>query len=179
MQKNVEKYLEKRAKDLAEEWVERVWGIVEAIKLTPIESLFYIEWEKETASRYDEIPLYYYDNERMPFLYPQWELEVKKGKEKKKYRVDFLIIMKDLRNWDEPDKKENTVIIEIDSYLWHGSTPEQFTKEKERERELTNAGYKIIRFSGREVYKNPIKCVEDAMSFAHKVTKGNKTGKNA
>lgn len=169
MQKNIEKYLEMRAKNLVESWSERILQEIKRYNLTPIESLFYIEWEEQMISKYDEIPLYYYDNEKMPFLCPQWELEVKKGKRKKKYRVDFLITMRNLRNWDEPDKKENMVIIEIDSHLWHGSTPEQFTKEKQRERDLMEAGYKFLRFSGREIYRDTLKCVETVMTYCSKI----------
>lgn len=173
MKENVEKYLKKRANDLAEWWEERISETLENKKLTPIESLFFIEWEKKEAEIYDEIPLRYYENEKIPLLCSQVEIEIKgkKGKILKKYRVDFLIIMKDLRRWDEPDKKENMVIIEIDSHLWHGTTPEQFEKEKKRERDLMSAGYKIIRFSGREVYRNPVKCIDEVEQFLGKMNR--------
>ena len=153
MQKNVEKYLEKRAKDLAEEWkdnIEERFGK----KLTPIEMLFFIEW----AYRMDE------ENNVPPawerfYIYPQYDITLKNSK---RYRVDFFI--KYTKDWKKFNKKES-VIVELDSYLWHGSTPEQFTKEKKRERDLVSEGYEIIRFSGREVYRNPEKCVNEVMNY--------------
>ena len=53
----------------------------------------------------------------------------------------------------------------MDSYLWHGSEPKQFDKEKKRERELQKKGYNLMRFSGREIYRNVEKCVGEVLDF--------------
>lgn len=160
MQKNIEKYLEMRANDLAEGWKDGIVGMYSK-ELTPIEMLFLIEWEYQINGENDVPPTW----ERF-YIYPQCEIVLKNNK---KYRVDFLV--KYTKDWEKFDKKES-IIVELDSYLWHGSTPEQFTKEKQRERDLISEGYKIIRFSGREVYRNPEKCVDEVMDYM--VKKGRK-----
>lgn len=87
------------------------------------------------------------------------------------YRVDFLIYTNTDKYWMSKEfsypqyNKKNSLIIEIDSYLWHGSTPEQFAKEKERERYLQKNGWIMHRYSGSEIYKNVEKCVEEELEY--------------
>lgn len=64
-----------------------------------------------------------------------------------RYRVDF--ILKDAR-----------LIIELDGHDFH-SSQEQLENDAVRQRYLTRAGYSVIRFTGREVYKNPAACVTE------------------
>lgn len=70
----------------------------------------------------------------------------------KKHRVDFLV----------PSKK---VIIELYGYKYH-STKDKITKDAGRERYLQGQGYRVIRFTGTEVYKDPQKCVDEVLSIA-------------
>jgi hypothetical protein len=70
----------------------------------------------------------------------------------KKHRVDFLV----------PSKK---VIIELYGYKYH-STKDKITKDAGRERFLQGQGYRVIRFTGTEVYKDPQKCVDEVLSIA-------------
>ena len=170
MEDKVERLLEEKSQNIKEEWKENIRVEMEGCNLSPIESLFYITWKSRKISEYDELPLSYHENWKYPLLYPQRDVLIE---DKKYYRVDFLILMKDLRNWDEPEIKENILIVELDSYLWHGSNPEQFTKEKERERELKKEGYNVIRFSGREIWRNVEKCVDETIQYIN-----NAWGKN-
>jgi len=161
MRKNIEEYLEKRAKDLAEEWKEGISYWIRKCK-SPIEQLFIIEWyyQNEEAKN---------DPDGYPKLsaYPQYKINI----EDKHYKVDFLIYYyKDdtfylKKNGGPEYHKEQSIIVELDSYLWHGSAPEQFTKEKERERELQKEGWKIMRFSGREIIRNTEKCIEQIINY--------------
>lgn len=68
-----------------------------------------------------------------------------------RYRVDFANI-------------EEKVAIELDGYEYHNSK-DQFTNDRKRQRELENLGWRIIRFSGSEVYKNAEKCLDEAADF--------------
>lgn len=68
-----------------------------------------------------------------------------------KYRIDFAL----------PDKK---IGIELDGYAWHSSR-EAFTKDRERQRELELAGWRIIRFSGSEVKNDAARCVLQAATL--------------
>lgn len=64
-----------------------------------------------------------------------------------RYRVDF--ILKDAR-----------LIIELDGHDYH-STKEQLERDAIRQRYLTRAGYSVIRFTGREVNRDPAACVAE------------------
>lgn len=64
-----------------------------------------------------------------------------------RFRVDF--ILKDAR-----------LIIELDGHEYH-STKEQLEKDAVRQRYLTRAGYAVIRFTGREINRNPADCVAE------------------
>jgi hypothetical protein len=64
-----------------------------------------------------------------------------------RYRVDF--ILKDAR-----------LIIELDGHDYH-STKEQLEKDAIRQRYLSRAGYTVIRFTGREINRDPNGCVSE------------------
>lgn len=64
-----------------------------------------------------------------------------------RYRVDF--ILKDAR-----------LIIELDGHAHH-STKEQLENDAIRQRYLTRAGYSVIRFTGREINRDPAACVRE------------------
>lgn len=64
-----------------------------------------------------------------------------------RFRVDF--ILKDAR-----------LIIELDGHAYH-STKEQLEGDAIRQRYLTRAGYSVIRFTGREINRDPAACVRE------------------
>ena len=67
-----------------------------------------------------------------------------------RYLVDFLV---DLGN--------EKAIIECDGRLYH-----DHLKDQERDKHLSLEGYEIFRFTGSEIYSNPIRCVEEVMENA-------------
>ncbi len=167
MKKNVQEYLEKRAEDIREEWEDDVWIFIENCCESPIEKLFFIEWRYQTEGYKENQPKCF------PNFYIMPQREIIVGK--KKYKVDFLIYYVIGDSWmgEEANApklhKNQALIVELDSYLWHGSNPEQFTKEKERERKLQEEGWKIMRFSGREVLRNTEKCVDDVLGYFYSI----------
>lgn len=78
-------------------------------------------------------------------LVPQYELFGGK------YRLDFA----------EPESK---IGIELDGYDYH-SSKEAFTKDRKRQREIEAAGWRVIRFSGSEVYRDAAGCASEALAF--------------
>lgn len=56
------------------------------------------------------------------------------------------------------------IIFELDSYQYH-NTKNKLTEDKIRERNLHKDGYKIYRFSGTEIYKNPTKVAQEALEI--------------
>ncbi|MBE7468265.1 MAG: hypothetical protein DPW09_34290 [Anaerolineae bacterium] len=68
-----------------------------------------------------------------------------------KYRVDFYL----------SDKR---VIIELDGHDGHKSKEDR-TRDAKRERYLERKGYRVIRFTGSEIYKNARQCVQEVVDF--------------
>jgi len=66
-----------------------------------------------------------------------------------KYRLDFAYL-------------PAQIAIELDGYEWH-STREQFTRDRQRQRELERYGWRFIRFSGQEILENVAKCVDEVL----------------
>lgn len=164
MDKKIKKYLEEQSQKIAEEWRYACEDLIENYKIeSPIEQLFFIEFQYQLEDLNkvpDEFPKFY--------VMPQYEISTKEGE---KYRVDFLIYCTENDMWMTEEKtypqyqKEKVLLVELDSFLWHGQTPEQFEKEKKRERDLMNEGYKIMRFSGREIIRDVEKCVEEVIDY--------------
>lgn len=107
---------------------------------TPIERLYYHCFDY--IRRKEKIPLY---------LVPQYEIQA----EKNKYIVDFLIR-------DFTKDEELNVIVECDGFDYHSSKKQQ-AYDNQRQRDLENAGYKVIRFSGKEIYDDEVKCVYETL----------------
>jgi len=117
---------------------------------SPLEKLFYVIWSF--------IPLHGSIN-----LIPQHPV--------KNYFIDFKISFIDyfVNSQIEYTTKElfliNSILplyaIEIDGHDFHEKTKSQVEKDKIRERAIITEGYKVLRFSGSEVFNNASKCVVD------------------
>jgi very-short-patch-repair endonuclease len=62
-----------------------------------------------------------------------------------KYTVDFLVTA---------SFSDTMVVIECDGHDFHEKTKEQAKHDKERDRWLTSQGYKILRYTGSEIYND-------------------------
>ena len=92
------------------------------------------------------------------------------------YRVDFLLSYQEgIPDHDNPSKlkdgtlipgvKEVTVhlIVECDGHDYHDRTKEQASKDRERDRELKKLGYEVFRYTGSDIWKNPMLCASEAI----------------
>ena len=82
-------------------------------------------------------------------LVPQKEISL----DGSNYRLDFLI-----RTYDFKNKTELFFVVECDGHQFHEKTKKQAQHDKERDRILTKHGYRVLRFTGSEIVKDPIKC---------------------
>jgi len=69
----------------------------------------------------------------------------------RKYRLDFLIEC-------ITTTKHHKYAIECDGHEFHEKTKGQAARDKARERNLMSEGYKVIRFTGSEIWKNASRC---------------------
>ena len=74
-------------------------------------------------------------------------------------RIDFVIQRFD-RDYERPFRMTPKVAIECDGHEFHERTKEQAQRDKERDRQLTLDGFTVIRFTGSEIWRDPMKCAE-------------------
>lgn len=56
--------------------------------------------------------------------------------------------------------------VELDGFVHHGANPAQFERDSARQRAVTGRGWAFLRFSGREVTRDPRRCAQEAMRMA-------------
>lgn len=83
-------------------------------------------------------------------LVPQYEVD--------RYHLDFAHV---------PSK----VGIELDGFVGHSST-EDIARDRRRQRELEMQGWRFIRFGGKEINNDPLRCVCEAEVFIQQVMMG-------
>ena len=72
------------------------------------------------------------------------------------YRVDFLLRWK--RSYGEVK-----CVVECDGHEFHERTKEQAERDKKRDRELQGAGYMVLRFTGSQIYRDPLGCAGETV----------------
>ncbi len=73
-----------------------------------------------------------------------------------KFRVDFVIGISTCLN---------EAIVECDGREFHHSKREQIERDRERDRELEAADYKVFRFPGTEIYNVPFDCASEVICW--------------
>jgi very-short-patch-repair endonuclease len=68
------------------------------------------------------------------------------------YRVDFLIWV---RHMFADPHREMMIVVECDGHDFHERTKEQAQRDKSRDRAIQAGGYKVFRFTGSEIFRNP------------------------
>lgn len=134
-------------------------------KLSPIEQIFLIAYLTLSSNLSGFIRWKEGDNGRKTFecplpvamseIYAQCDVDASETT----YIVDFVI--------DFMPVHANTgfcYAIELDGYDYHSSKA-QMNKDYERERELQKLGYKVIRFTGSQIYKDPFGCAKEVIEM--------------
>lgn len=84
------------------------------------------------------------------------ELQAKLGK----HRVDFLLRV---GHYEGPFE---FLVIECDGHEFHERTKMQAAKDKGRDRWLQNKGYDVFRFTGSEIWNDPMGCARQVVEWA-------------
>jgi very-short-patch-repair endonuclease len=72
-------------------------------------------------------------------------------------RVDFAYFIS--------GKPEPCLFIECDGHNFHERTPEQAERDRRRDRLMQEAGIPVLRFTGREIYRDPSGCAFQISRF--------------
>lgn len=84
------------------------------------------------------------------------------------YKVDGKSIRTDILIWC-PGNEKIKLIVECDGYQYHNSK-ESFVRDRKRDRLLKSKGYDVIRFSGSEIYKNPVKVSNELYDYINNLS---------
>ena len=83
------------------------------------------------------------------------------------WRVDFIISALDAKFW--PGKEVwRELIVECDGHNFHERTKEQAARDRSRDRDVTLAGRELFRFTGSELWRNPLGCSTQIIDWATK-----------
>lgn len=151
------------------------WLTANALGDTEIEKVFYVALE--TVLRHDyrsHFVLRHHHEAQEPIL-TEGDIDsiiIRPQVQIAKYRVDFLIYAWHYMGaeyngykfiYDE--KLWRRLIIECDGHDYHERTKEQAARDRSRDRELIAAGYTVFRFTGSELWRNPIKCGVEVLDW--------------
>ena len=78
------------------------------------------------------------------------------------YRADFVVTFKAGSNLMAQ------VVVECDGHDFHEKTKKQAEHDKRRDRFFTSEGYSVMRFTGRELWRDPFACVEEVIDFTQR-----------
>jgi len=115
---------------------------------SPIEQLLAVNFIDLEFQLYAELSIL--DKFKSVHIEPQKEVLANK----RKYRLDFLIEV-------IFDKNSFKFAIECDGHDFHERTKEQAARDKARERNLTMNGYRVVRFTGSEIWTDSTACISD------------------
>ena len=73
------------------------------------------------------------------------------------YRADFLMLHRASLNTFAG------IVVECDGHDFHERTKEQATRDKSRDREMQIAGYRVLRFTGSEIWRDAFKCADQVV----------------
>ena len=142
-------------------------------KLSPIEQIFNVCYFRFVCSEVsqdatiDNIPL---NIVMMYEMMPQVEIQYRE----RIYIADFVIdfsVKDSIENYIYPHAKGLRYVIELDGYDYH-SSKSQMNKDYKREQNLQELGYKVIRFTGAQIYNHPYDCIEKLVSIIISDLKG-------
>jgi hypothetical protein len=85
-----------------------------------------------------------------------------------KYRVDLLVSAASTRD-DDPMAGPVLVAVECDGHDYHERTKEQAQRDKARDRALQSIGWRVARFTGSEIWKDPVRVVIQLSDFIRSI----------
>ncbi len=74
------------------------------------------------------------------------------------YTADFLLGVTDKKG------VRHSIVVEADGHAYHERTKEQAAHDRARDRFMTMKDYRVLRFTGSEIWANPFACAEQIFS---------------
>lgn len=64
------------------------------------------------------------------------------------------------------NESELKIVVECDGHDYHERTKEQAARDKARDRAMQRLGYTVIRFTGSEIWRDPVGCAKEVWHHA-------------
>lgn len=77
------------------------------------------------------------------------------------FRIDFVFFVRCA-------DKLHFLAVECDGHDFHERTKDQAARDRSRDRALQERGYTVFRFTGREIYADPMKCAGQIATWANR-----------
>jgi len=81
------------------------------------------------------------------------------------FKVDFYIEYKPFNHTKNKWMPEKSIVVECDSKQWHDRSEKDRIYEKQRERKIIAKGFKLLRFTGTEIFHNHKKCAMEIINY--------------
>jgi very-short-patch-repair endonuclease len=82
------------------------------------------------------------------------------------HRVDFAVSNP---SWEIDSVSPVRIVVEVDGHEWHERTKEQASRDKKRDRDIQADGWRVLRFTGSEVWKDPVACAQEVYELAQRL----------
>jgi very-short-patch-repair endonuclease len=102
------------------------------------------------------------DGLRRPFVSENYEAKVFIQHVVANYRLDFAVHVTN-------GTKSAWIAVECDGHDFHERTRDQAKRDKRRDRFLVGQGFRVLRFTGSEIYENSFACAVSVWEIARKI----------
>jgi very-short-patch-repair endonuclease len=78
-----------------------------------------------------------------------------------RFRIDFVVEVFDGEEWQK-------LAVECDGHDFHEKTRKQAARDKARDRVISMSDHAMFRFTGSEIYADPMKCAGQIIEWGHR-----------
>lgn len=100
----------------------------------------------------------------------QFEFVLQCQKKIGRHRVDFMA------SWSYPEYTTK-IIVECDGHNFHERTKDQAQRDRAKDRDWQNSGYRVFRFTGSEIYRDAFKCATEVFDALELIAEEHRQGK--
>lgn len=118
-----------------------------------------LDWDDVSSAIFDQQRFFSYGDNGLIAASTQCWLDLSG----RRIRPDFAFVFSGIA--EAPEKTATRIVVELDGHDFHERTPEQAQSDKSRDRELQALGWQVLRFTGREVLRDPRQCVQETESL--------------
>lgn len=155
----------------AKAWIRQVWESRQT--QSPIENIFLLAFCAYASAKTDDEILYARcigGRHSEPTAYAPSQVSICQQHVIGQFHVDFLIIGYEYLSDPGVERpgvyRAGEVIVECDGHEFHERTKQQAQRDRSRDRELQRSGYRVFRFTGSELFKDPFACAKESFNAA-------------